>query len=87
MDQGRCSGRAADARHRHLRLGRHLSALKDSRRGWDHHTLLMHQLRSLECPLAAFQLNSNGTPTHPLYLSYELKPRRWHNGTLHEELV
>lgn len=37
--------------------------------------------------LHALKLNSDGTPAHPLYLGYDLKPRRWADGELHEEVV
>jgi hypothetical protein len=38
-------------------------------------------------PLSAFKLNSDGTPQHPLYLGYDLIPRRWVNRTLYEPVV
>lgn len=51
------------------------------------HDLLLESLQEEHFPLSAFKLNSDGTPRHPLYLSYDLKPRRWSGGELREEAV
>lgn len=62
--------------------GTHLKQLKPD---YALDVLLMIALRPLN--LSALQLNDDATPAHPLYLPYELKPRRWHAGALHEEVV
>lgn len=38
-------------------------------------------------PVGALKLNNDGSPCHPLYLGYDLRPRRWDTDELHEELV
>ena len=63
--------------------GTHLSKLKPAGAALD--VLLMIHMRPLK--LSALKLNDDGTPCHPLYLGYELKPRRWEAGQLHEECV
>lgn len=47
------------------------------------HDLLLEQLENV--PLTALRLNPDGTPRHPLYLSYDLIPRKWFDGQLEEE--
>lgn len=44
-------------------------------------------LMGLGTPVTAFKLNNDGTPCHPLYLDYELLPRRWDGFELHEERI
>jgi len=66
--------------------GKHLAALSPGGR-YTLHELTLERLEQFDFPLTAFQLNGDRTPKHPLYVSYELKPRRWFNGALHEEVV
>lgn len=63
--------------------------------GWGTHASKLHTgkypihqilLESLgDMPLHALKLNQDGTPVHPLYLPYDLLPKRWVNGELKEE--
>lgn len=65
--------------------------------GWGAHGAKMYSgkyslqqilLESLgNMPLNALNLNSDGTPQHPLYLSYDLLPRKWIDGELKEEAI
>lgn len=40
-------------------------------------------------PVSAFKINAGGTPSHPLYLPYSMRPRAWDldSGTLGAEVV
>jgi hypothetical protein len=63
--------------------GSHLSALRCGKSS-------LHDVffKSIDCyPLTALKLNQDGTPQHPLYLSYDLKPRAWIAGELREEVL
>ena len=51
------------------------------------HNRLVEFLHTSRISLAAFKLNKDGTPVHPLYLGYHLKPHRWEGGQLFEEVV
>lgn len=62
--------------------------------GWGTHATklqrykeVLYGLQSFGVELSAFKLNSDGSPQHPLYLGYDLVPRRWVNGFLHEAVV
>lgn len=63
--------------------GEHLNKLYSGK--YSLHQLLVESLERL--PLSAFKLNSDGTPAHPLYLSYDLKPKRWFEDALHEDVL
>lgn len=63
--------------------GSHLTKLYSGK--YPLHDVLLESIE--EFPLAAFKLNNDSTPAHPLYLGYDLKPRRWFDGELHEEVV
>jgi hypothetical protein len=57
-----------------LKLGPHGTTLHDA---------LLESLID-DFPLHALRLNSDGTPQHPLYLPYNLLPRKWIGGELEE---
>lgn len=45
------------------------------------HQFLCAYFQRHNIPLAAFGLNDDDTPQHPLYLSYDRKPRQWNPST------
>lgn len=52
------------------------------------HEFLCAFFRRHNVPVCAFRLNDDGTPAHPLYLPYNLKPRAWYfDATLGAEAV
>ena len=65
--------------------GRHLAELSSGR--YTLHDVLLESLQQFDYPLGAFKLNEDGTPKHPLYIGYDVYPRRWDGESLHEELL
>jgi hypothetical protein len=49
------------------------------------HQILLDSLGNM--PLCALKLNQDGTPVHPLYLPYDIPPRKWVDGELKEEAI
>lgn len=51
------------------------------------HGFLLQLMHDNGIEVSALALNDDGTPKHPLYVGYDLNPRRWHDGRLHEEVI
>lgn len=57
--------------------GKHAAAILDRSGKPPRHRQLLKLFTEHKIPISAFGLNADGTPRHPLYISYDSEPFRW----------